>query len=265
MPGPGSNESNGMSFMRNFICAGVVLMASSAAAFDGETLHYEIDWGLATLADAKIQLLATKSVRSVSAEIISRGVGAWFSDFQATLEIMGINGGALVLNGDSAWGDVLSSITVIWPEGDSRPLVDLFRSKPREYELTPVSDDSTADTVDPLSPLFDISLQLHQNNRCEGSYRVFDGVRRYDLQVKQGGIEVLRSGNVGEYSGEAYRCEISLIRLGGFSTKRGLFKLDESDITRTLYFGSVEGQLLPVRFEIESFFGRATARLKLIN
>lgn len=251
--------------MRNFISAAVLVVAGSVSAFDGEILHYEIDWGPATLADATIQLLASQSVRSVSAEITSRGVGSWFSDFHSTLEILGTEGAMLVLNGDSTWGKVLSSITVIWRDGESKPLVDFYRSEPRKYELTPVSDDSTNHTVDPFSPLFDIRSQLDNNNRCDGSYRVFDGVRRYDLKITHLGLEVLQPEGADDFRGEAYRCEISLTRHGGFAVKSGLFRFDESDITRILYFGKISGQWLPVRFEIGLPLGHATARLKVVN
>ena len=267
MPVLGCDEANGAARMRSFLTflATALLLVTSASAFDGKKLHYEIDWGPATLADLNIQLLESQSVRSVFAEISSRGVGAWFSDFHANLEIMRIQGGALLLHGDSAWGRVLSSITVTWPEDESKPLVDFYRSKPRDYKLSPVPVDVMNGTVDPSSLLFDLREKLDQSNRCEGFYRVFDGVRRYDLQVTQGSMELLRADDSDDYSGEAYRCEISMIRHGGFSVKGGLVKLDESEITRTLYFGNIKGQWLPVRFEIELPFGRATARLKLAD
>ena len=252
--------------MRSFLTGvAALLLVTPVFAFDGKKLHYEIDWGPATLADVNIQLLESHSVRSVSAEITSRGVATWFSDFHANLEIMRIDGGVLLLNGDSAWGEVLSSITVTWPEDESKPLVDFYRSKPRDYKLSPVPVDAMNDTVDPSSLLFDLREKLDQSNRCEGFYRVFDGVRRYDLQVTQGSMEVLRAEDIDDYSGEAYRCEISIIRHGGFSVKRGLVKFDESAITRTLYFANIKGQWLPVRFEIELPIGRATARLKLAD
>ena len=267
MPVLGCDEAKGAAHMRSFLTglAIALLLVTSAFAFDGKKLHYEIDWGPATLADLNIQLLESQSIRSVSAEINSRGVGAWFSDFQATLEVMRIDDGALLLNGDSAWGKVLSSITVTWPEDESKPLVDFYRSQPRDYELSPVPVDLMNGTVDPSSILFDLKEKLDQSNRCEGFYRVFDGIRRYDLQVTQGSVEVLRAEDIDDYSGEAYRCEISMIRHGGFSVKRSLVKFDESEITRTLYFANIKGQWLPVRFEIELPFGRATARLKVTD
>ena len=107
-------------------------LSSSSFAFDGQPLQYEIDWGPVTLADATVELLDSGEIRSVTADIASRGVGAWFSDFQSSLEIMRTGDGMQLLNGKSTWGDALSNLTVTWLPGDEKPLVDYYRSKPRD-------------------------------------------------------------------------------------------------------------------------------------
>ena len=236
-------------------------LSSSSAAFDGQPLHYEIDWGPVTLADATVELLDSGEIRSVSADVASRGVGAWFSDFQSTLEIMRTSDGTQILNGRSTWGDALSNITVMWLPSEPKPSVDYYRSKPRDYEITPVPGDSITDTVDPFTPVFNIGLGLGQTLRCEGSYRIFDGIRRYDLEIQDGGLVTLTSDVPTNYSGPARRCDIALTRIGGFSIKKGFFKLGESEISRTLYLGEIRGHWVPVRFEISAPLGTAVARL----
>ena len=240
-------------------------LSSSSFAFDGQPLQYEIDWGPVTLADATVELLDSGEVRSVSADIASRGVGAWFSDFQSSLEIMRTGDGMQLLNGKSIWGDALSNLTVTWLPGDEKPLVDYYRSKPRDYEITPVPEDSVANTVDPFTPIFEIGRDLDQTKRCEGSYRVFDGIRRYDLTITDGGVSELTSDDTAGFQGLAHRCDISLTRIGGFSTKTGMFHFGESEITRTLFLGQIRGYWLPVRFEVSAPIGTAVARLALGN
>lgn len=240
----------------------VLTLSSPSFAFDGQPLHYEIDWGPVTLADATVHLLDSGDIRSVNVDIASRGLGAWFSDFQSTLEILHTRDGVQVLNGDSTWGDTLSNITVLWQPTVPKPTVDLYRSKPRDYELTPVLEESIADTVDPFTPVFEIGLRLEETRRCEGSYRIFDGVRRYDLEIKDGGLLTLTSDDSVSFYGPARRCDITLTRIGGFSTKTGLFRFGESEIIRTLYLGKIREYWLPVRFEISAPLGTAVARLK---
>ena len=99
--------------MKNGFWLFVLGLSSSSLAFDGQPLQYEIDWGPVTLADATLELLDSGGVRSVSADVASRGVGAWFSEFRSTLEIMSTSDGMQILNGASTWGDALSKITVM--------------------------------------------------------------------------------------------------------------------------------------------------------
>ena len=113
--------------------------------------------------------------------------------------------------------------------------------------------------------MFEIGRRLDETQRCEGSYRVFDGIRRYDLQIQDGGLTKLTSDDPRNFRGPAHRCDITLARIGGFSTKQGLFKFGESEITRTLYLGQIRGHWLPVHFEVSAPIGSAVARLAVSN
>ena len=248
-------------WMRNAVWLFVATFSTSAVAFDGQPLYYEIDWGPMTLADVKVELLDSDDVSSVTAHIESRGAGAWFSNFRSTLEILYARDGTKLLNGGSTWGDTLSSITVIWPASGSPPAVDLYRSKPRDYALTPVSEESTKNTVDPFTPVFEIGRMLENTEKCVGFYRIFDGVRRYDLKIRDGGLHTLETDVPSNFSGSTRRCDITVNRIGGFSTKKSWFRMSESDINRTLYLGKIRGFWLPVKFEISAPLGKAVARL----
>lgn len=247
--------------MRNKAWLFVAALSTSTVAFDGQPLYYEIDWGPVTLADVKVELLDSGDVSSVTANIKSRGAGAWFSDFRSTLEILYARDGTKLLNGESTWGDALSSITVIWPASGTLPTVDLYRSEPRDYELTPVSEESTKNTVDPFTPVFEIGRMLDDTKKCVGFYRVFDGVRRYDLRIRDGGLQTLETNVLGNFNGSMRRCDITVNRIGGFSKKKGWLRFTESEIRRTLYLGRIRGYWLPVKFEISAPLGKAVARL----
>jgi len=247
--------------MRKVAWLFVAVFSASTVAFDGQPLYYEIDWGPVTLADVKVELLESQGVRSVTADVQSRGAGAWFSDFRSTLEILHSRDGTKLLNGESTWGDTHSDITVIWPASGSMPIVDLYRSEPRVYELTPVPEESTINTVDPFTPVFEIGRILDNTEKCVGFYRIFDGVRRYDLKIQDGGLQTLETKGPGNSGDFTRLCHITVKRIGGFSTKKGWFRSTESEIHRTLYLGRIRGYWLPVRFEISAPLGKAVARL----
>jgi len=253
-----NTEGSGMN--RIFaLCA--LSLANLAQAFDGQPLRYEVDWGPVTLADVEMRLLDSDPVRSVNVSVASRGAGAWFNTFQSELEILDMRDGTQLLNGTSRWDDGFSQISVSWLPDQVEPTVDYVRSKPRTYDITPVPPESTWRTVDPFAPVFDVGKRLDATGRCEGEYRIFDGIRRYDLVIMDGGDTELQSESVTGFSGLAHRCDIVVKRIGGFSTKRGFFRFGESDITRTLLFGQVGAHWIPVRFEIGTPLGTAVARL----
>jgi hypothetical protein len=247
--------------MHRFLALVVISLSSWVQAFDGQPLRYEVDWGPLTLADAEVRLLDSDTVRSVNVTLASRGAGAWFSSFQSDLEILDMRDGTQLLNGTSRWDEGFSQITVSWLPSEAEPLVDYFRSKPRSYEVTPIPPESIGDTVDPFAPVFEVAKRLDATGRCEGEYRIFDGIRRYDLVIVDGGDVELTADSELEFSGLAHRCDIQVQRIGGFSAKRGMFRFGESEITRTLLFGQVGTHWIPVRFEIGSPIGTAVARL----
>lgn len=242
-----------------------ILMASllsvSAHGLDGRPLNYVIDWGPLDLADLRLTLLDSEGIESVDVRIVSRGAGTWFSDFRSSLEIMRTEDGTL-LNGGSTWSEAMSQLTVQWSTDASAPQVDYVRSKPRDYEISPVPEDATANTVDPFYPVFDMARTLDATGECRGRFAIFDGIRRYDIEVSDGGDRELTADEPDDFEGITHVCEIGLTRIGGFSTGRSLFSFGEASITRTLYFGQVRGHWVPVRFEIDSPLGMAVARLK---
>ncbi|MDC1319731.1 DUF3108 domain-containing protein [Litorivicinus sp.] len=238
----------------------ILLLSFEAPAFDGKILHYEIDWGPVILADLEMELLAEDPIRSVKVNIASRGVTTWISEFQSKLEIVMLKGGARILDGTGKWGDSLSNITVSWLPDQSEPLVDLYRSKPRKYALTPLPPGSTGGTVDPFTPLFEISAKLAQGGACKGDYRVFDGVRRYDLVITNGGQISLPDGTPSVVGEIGFVCDVELTKIGGFSARRGLFSSSEAEITRTVWFGNLRNHWIPVRVEVNSPFGAIVAR-----
>lgn len=246
--------------MRQTVGWAAWVLAGTAVAFDGQSMRYQVDWGPLTLANLDIRWLDAGSIRSVEVEVSSRGVGAWFGSFQSDLEIIDTPEQGVLLNGNSRWDEGLSQLTVNWLDAETAPTVDYFRSTPRDYDITPVPEASTAGTVHPFAPVFTVAQALEEHGRCEGEFPVFDGIRRYDVVIQDQGDVVLSAETEGEYSGPAHVCEIAVRRLGGFSSGRRWFHADESDLKRTLYFGQVGTHWLPVRFEIQAPVGQAVAR-----
>ena len=80
-------------------------------------------------------------------------------------------------------------------------------------KLTPVSDEMLYNTIDP-STFFLSVLDFKKTNKCNKTFRIFDGKRRYDVKFEN--MHINKENSLIE-------CEASQIKLGGY-------KENESDV-----------------------------------
>lgn len=251
-----------MRYLAYGVIGGAALSASLAAAQLPVGLEYTVSLGPVELADFRAELLDLDGMQSVQVQFASRGVAAWWSEAEGSLEVLTLPNQMRTLSGFGQWGDYSSQVDVLWPSAEHPPQVDLVRSRPPKSALTPVPEESTVGTVDPFAPIFELSRQLGAGEPCVGFFRIYDGIRRYDVTVSEGEtLEIQESSPF--YSGTARTCDIAVNRIGGFSERRGIFRFGEAEISRRLYFGELNGRWMPVRFELDSPLGDAVARLRL--
>jgi len=71
-------------------------------------------------------------------------------------------------------------------------------------------------TIDPLTAGIAVSHQFAATGRCDGTLRVFDGLRRYDLRYVDLGVTELEPSRRDAYRGPARHCRATVERLAGF-------------------------------------------------
>jgi hypothetical protein len=134
----------------------------------------------------------------------------------------------------------------------------------------PVSEDQKRGTLDPLSGLvYSLSGVSHSAAKpCGEAVRVFDGRRRYDIDLKPAGQDKLKTD--GGYSGPAQKCTITYKQLAGF--KPNLNK-GRALPTITVWFAAMEGAsggpvktfMVPVKMMTETPYGVALAHARKIT
>ncbi|WP_374650116.1 DUF3108 domain-containing protein [Dongia sp.] len=72
-------------------------------------------------------------------------------------------------------------------------------------------------TMDPASAIVAMVADFARTHRCQGTYKLFDGVRRYDLILAQGGFVDLNPMQQSYYDGSATECRAEPQLLQGFS------------------------------------------------
>ena len=147
--------------------------------------------------------------------------------------------------------------------------IQLFSDPPYDVNRFPVSDDQKRDTVDPLSGIiYSVAgVSITADKPCGDTVRVFDGRRRYDVELTYVGKDNVSTSD--GYSGPAIKCEMRYKQIAGF--KPNLTKTALPTITvwfatfQTKEPGPVKSFLVAVKLIAETPFGAAIAHARKIT
>lgn len=154
------------------------------------------------------------------------------------------------------------------------PKGTLLKTTTREDNKTKVKKDfepdMTKDAVDMLTGALQMMQNTGMTDQCAGSFPVFDGKRRFDIELKDDGKDTLAKSKYSAFRGEAIRCTVKVKPVAGFKKKdqnRGWLAVqnhtEERNKPPTIWFAKLEenGPMVPVRMEIASSYGSVVAHL----
>lgn len=154
------------------------------------------------------------------------------------------------------------------------PKGNVMKTTTQEGDKTTVNRDLekklTEDAVDMLTGTLLMMQNAKNNDKCEGSFPVFDGKRRFNITLQDAGMDVIKKSNYSKFSGEALKCTVKVEPVAGFRAKdkkRGWMAVQEHTEARkkppTLWLARLEenGPVVPVRMEIASDYGAVVAHL----
>ena len=147
--------------------------------------------------------------------------------------------------------------------------IQLFSDPPYDVNRFPVSEEQKLRTLDPLSGIvYSLAgISITAQKPCGETVRVFDGRRRYDVELTfVGKADVSSSG----YSGETIKCLMQYKQVAGFKPN-----LNNGNAlpTITVWFatfqtkepGPVKSFIVPVNHMAETPFGAAIAHARKIT
>jgi hypothetical protein len=148
--------------------------------------------------------------------------------------------------------------------------IQLSSDPPYDVSRFPVTDEQKANTLDPLSGIiYSVAgVSVTADKPCGDTVRVFDGRRRYDVELTYVGKDNVSAS--GGYSGPAIKCEMRYKQIAGFKpnlTKNNVLP------TITVWFasfptkepGPVKSFLVAVKLIAETPFGAAIAHARKIT
>lgn len=127
-----------------------------------------------------------------------------------------------------------------------------------------VTDAQKRDTFDPMSAIFMATRAIDRGESCTGKLPVFDGRRRYDLNLTDGGRQEVRTQYYTAFAGQAVRCDFAIEPVAGFVRRP-----ENEDTNRQLQSGRVwmapvvaGGPAVPVRVELDGDWGMSIVHLR---
>lgn len=114
-------------------------------------------------------------------------------------------------------------------------------------------------TQDPISALL-LPTRSANASPCDRSLPLFDGRRRYDLQLREDGMTEMNGGD-NAYNGPAMRCTVGMLPVAGYERKTLIKLLAREDSIR-VWLAPLEGSdvWVPVRMTLRTPFGGAVMR-----
>ena len=232
-------------------------------------LLYDISWGALHLAEATSRWEMQDDKAVILGSVKSDGIAALVSGFQSASS-------AEISFHASEWHPIylsLSRITkskqiassVHWSaSGDI--LSDVQQPPPDLDKVFPILDKLKQNVIDPYSAVMRQLDYIGANDKCAGSYAIYDGLRRFEMQFDTvGNIELVADRPFG-FDGQALHCQITVFPKGGHRIESSWHKKPDKDRQLSVYLGRFPGGLvLPVRVEIDAPIGIGVARLNMIK
>ena len=232
-------------------------------------LLYDISWGALHLAEATSQWQMQDNKAVILGSVKSDGIASLVSGFQSASS-------AEIKLHASEWHPIylsLSRITkskqiassVHWSaSGDI--LSDVQQPPPDLDKVFPILDKLKQNVIDPYSAVMRQLEYIGTYGKCAGSYAIYDGLRRFEMQFDTvGDIDLVADRPYG-FDGQALHCQITVFPKGGHRIESSWHKKPDKDRQFSVYFGRFSADLvLPVRVEIEAPIGVGVARLNMIK
>jgi len=246
---------------------GAACAAVSPARAEPAKASYEIFFGGLHVLNAEAEWEFGAGEYRFTGEAETQGFIGWLNPWKGNTESRGeIRDGKVVPRYYETWntdndedgGQRLVELSYDAEGNLAETLVEPALQSDDRYPLPP---DAGKGTLDPLSVIAGLSGLLEAGGRCEGSFAVFDGRKRYDLLVSDAGVAQLPPTDYSIYAGRAHGCRLEYKLLGGHSKKRNKYAETSHDRIVWVARPAPGAPLIPVRLQISTDHGSVMGHL----
>ena len=129
-------------------------------------------------------------------------------------------------------------------------------------KVHPLNQSTLIGVIDPITAFINIIEKINTYQKCDETFKIFDGRRRYDLKIKSLGITLLENDRPKSFNGKVIVCGLKVKPLGGHRLETKWRPNEDKFSDFKIFFGETSlGRTLPVRMELERWFGTIIIRL----
>ena len=226
---------------------------------------YVTEWGATDVGVSAARWQISEKQFSMSGEFSASGLARLVANFSSYVSITAERnekswqGQQLVIA--SNWDGKTRLTETNWSE-DGRIATTYANPAPDLNEVYPLDAEMRAGVTDPFSAMMTMLDRLDVGKSCSGVFQIYDGRRRAELSFSDLGATQLVSDRDFAFNGEAQICSMVSRPIGGHRRK-SRFSPEKSNPNKTRAFVARLGPrlMVPVRIEVDLFFGQIITRL----
>ena len=240
------------------------------AAADGEKSYefvYHTEWGATDVGTSQARWSIAEDQFFMHGESAANGLASVVADFAGYVSVRsrrrpnGWQATQLVIA--SSFGRETSLAETFWSE-DGQSATTTAQPPPDTDKVYPVTDEMRVNVTDPFSAMKTMLDRLQEGEVCEQSFQIYDGRRRAELSFSDLGTARLEPDRAFAFAGETRVCGIISTPLGGHWRDSQLADEDPNpEDIKAFVTELAPGVMVPVRIEVELFFGRLITRLDM--
>ena len=228
---------------------------------------YVTEWGTTDVGVSVSRWRIAENQFFMTGEFNASGLVQLMADFSGHVSIKAIRddqswqGQQLVIA--SNWGSQTSVAETTWSH-DGRIATTKTEPAPDLEEVHPIDAAMLRGVTDPFSAMMAMLNRLDAGKSCSGVFQIYDGRRRAELSFSDLGIVELGPDRTFAFDGKTQLCGMVSLPLGGHRRKSRFTSTNpDPSKTRAYIARLASGLLVPVRIEVDLFFGQIVTRLDM--
>jgi hypothetical protein len=200
---------------------------------------------------------ATDGIYGLNANIVTQGSLATLYPYRSSVSSNGrLVGGRAQPTQFHSEGQIMSKTESVTLTYNTNGKVDI-KAVPLTRQAQAAAAQGTANgTIDPASLVLAVIASYAQKDSCTGSYKLFDGVRRYDLNVTEVGSGNVQMYKRSYYQGPAVECQAVPQLIQGFAQMAVESQLYPQSANIWLANAVPGMPAVPVRIETQNALGK---------